>query len=194
MKVKQNPGLFAILAGVAFAVSAILQVMVTVEYFSLTNLLFLVSYAMLAAVLFMKRRNILFLLPAAVVAALDLYTTIRVLILTADVADYIPAYHFLMFNDILDTLSKLTLAFAALSVITGRAQKHERTKHLAYISVGLSACYVAFGLLSSLFFTESVTGFLGIAISGGAIMLAALWLSAEEKTEDGEADEPGFDW
>ena len=57
MKTKQNPGLFAILAGVAFAVSALLQILVTVEYFSLTNLLFLISYAMLAAVLFMKRRK-----------------------------------------------------------------------------------------------------------------------------------------
>ncbi len=194
MKTKQNPGLFAILAGVAFAVSALLQILVTVEYFSLTNLLFLISYAMLAAVLFMKRRNTLFLIPAAVVAGLDLYATIRTLILTADVADYIPAYHFLAFNDILDTLARLTLALAALSIVAGRPQRHERSKHLAYISVGLSACYIAFGLLSSLFFTESVAGFLGIAISGGAILLAALWLSAEEKVEDGEADEPGFDW
>ena len=194
MKTKQNPGLFAILAGVAFAVSALLQILVTVEYFSLTNLLFLISYAMLAAVLFMKRRNTLFLIPAAVVAGLDLYATIRTLILTADVADYIPAYHFLMFNDILDTLAKLTLALAALRVVAGRPQTQERSKHLAYISVGLSACYIAFGLLSSLFFTESVAGFVGIAISGGAILLAALWLSAEEKAEDGGADESGLDW
>lgn len=193
MKAKQNPGLFAILGGVAFAVSALLQILVTVEYFSMSNLLFLIGYAMLAAVLFMKRRNALFLVPAALIAALDLYNTIRVLILTADVADYIPAYHFLMFNDILDTLAKLTLAFAALSIVAGRPQKQERSKHLAYISVGLSACYIAFGLLSSLFFTESISGFLGIAISGGAVMLAALWLgSAEAQAEDPDAQE--FDW
>ena len=163
METKQKGELFSILAGVAFALVSLWQVVSLVRHFSVIGLLYLAVDIFLAVVFFIRKRDVLLLVAASALTLLKLYALARV-----------GGRFGLVFVRILELLPVLALLALTILMTTNAAvQYREKVKTLWFVPI----------ILSVVFFFANLIGhgsFFLTLFSAAGYALAAIWIACPE--------------
>lgn len=170
METKQKGELFSILAGVAFVLVSLWQVVSIVRHFSVIGLLYLAVDIFCAVVLFAKKRDVLLLIATAALTLLKLYALART-----------RSFGFALAN-ILGLLPVLALLALAVVMTTDAAvQYRDKAKQVWFVPIILSGVF----FLANLIFGHG--SFFPTLFNAAGYALAAIWIACPEGVSLGVA-------
>jgi len=163
METKQKGELFSILAGAAFVLVALWQVVSIIRHFSVIGLLYLAVDIFFAVVLFAKKRDVLLLAATGALTLLQLYALARA-----------GHFRFVVLN-VLELLPVLALlALAVLMTTNAAVQYRDKVKQIWFVPIILSGVF---------FLANLIIGhgnfFLSLFIAAG-YALAAIWIACPD--------------
>ena len=160
MQTEKKGSVFSIIAGAAFALLALRQLVYLFKGFSVVSLLYLLVEVFMAVVLFAKKRDVLLLVATSLLSLLKLYTLIRMMRYGSFLI-FLP--HFF---DLLAVLA--LLAYAVVLTTDLLVQYRDKVKQLWFVPLILAAVYFILFLFRG--------SFLVGLLSAAGYVLASLWI------------------